>query len=207
MILLADAHVKVHAEPDAQDIEVQVAALHGRRALAFQVADLEGVHRAGLPEEVPRRVARARVLRVGEVRAGDDGEVLLREDVQRRADRLLGSAGHHQGRAASELDGEELERGRDEQDARLDADGLAVGVRLVQEDLYRLLERVRRERARRAGEEVLVVRGEERLAVRHSRVRQETLEEELVDKTGRTGMRRRWRGRLAALSEGDAPAP
>ena len=207
MILFADAHVEVHAEPDAEDVEVQVPALHGRRALALEVADLEGVHRAGLAEEVPRGLARAVVLRVREVRAGDDGETLVGEDVHGRTDRVLRSAGHDERRTLRQLLREELERRRHEQDARLDADGLAVGVRLVQEDLYRLLERVRRERARRAGEEVLVVRGEERLAVRHSRVRQETLEEELVDKTGRTGMRRRWRGRLAALSEGDAPAP
>ena len=61
MVLFPDAYVKVHAEPDAEDVEVQVAALalafasgwsahwadhrqaadtHGRRALA-----LEGVRR------------------------------------------------------------------------------------------------------------------------------------------------------------------
>ena len=191
MVLFADAHVEVHAEPDPEDIEVQVAALHGRRALALQVADLEGVHRPRLAEEIPRRLARARVLCVGEVRAGDDGEVLLREDVQRRADRLLRAAGHHQRRATRQLDREELERRRDEQDRRLDADGLAVGVRLVKERLDRLLEGVGGECRVRASQEVPVVRREERLPVRHRRVRQKPREEELVDKARRAGMRRR----------------
>ena len=89
MVLFADTHVEVHAEPDAEDVEVEVPALHGRRALPLEVADLEGVHRARLAEEVPRGLARAAVLRVREVRAGDDLEVLVGEDVQRRADRLL----------------------------------------------------------------------------------------------------------------------
>ena len=59
MILLADSDVEVHAEPHAEDVEAQVAALHRRCALALEVADLERIDRPRLPEEVPRGLARA----------------------------------------------------------------------------------------------------------------------------------------------------
>ena len=184
MILLADADVEEHAEPDAEDVEVQVAALDGRGALALEVADLEGVHDARLAEEVPRRLGGAGVLRVREVRARDDLEVLVGEDVDRRTHHVVRAAGHDEGRALRQLRSEELERGRHEQDARLDVDRLAVRVHLVGEELDRLLERIRREGRVRARKEVLVVAAEERLAVHARRVLQETLEEELVHETG-----------------------
>ena len=184
MILLADADVEEHAEPDAEDVEVQVAALDGRGALALEVADLEGVHDARLAEEVPRRLRGTRVLRVREVRARDDLQVLVGEDVDRRTHHVVRAAGHDERRALRQLRRKELERGRHEQDARLNVDRLAVRVHLVGEELDRLLERVRREGGVRAREEVLVVAAEERLAVHARRVLQETLEEELVHKAG-----------------------
>ena len=68
MILLADADVEEHPEPDTKDIKVQVAALDSRSALALEVSDLEGIDRTGLTEEIPRSLARAGVLRVRQIR-------------------------------------------------------------------------------------------------------------------------------------------
>ena len=53
MILLTDTDIEEHAEPDAEDIEVQVSAFDGRRTLALEIADFEGIDRSGLPEKIP----------------------------------------------------------------------------------------------------------------------------------------------------------
>ena len=66
MILLPDPDVEEHPEPDAEDVEVQVAALHRGCALALEVADLPAYfefERYGL--ETMRRFSSARTLIAG----------------------------------------------------------------------------------------------------------------------------------------------
>ena len=99
-------------------------SLHGRSALALEVADLEGVHGTGLAEEIPRRFGRAGVLGVPEIRGRDHVEVLVRDHVDRGLHDVLVAAGHHEGRTLREFGRKELERGRNEQDARFDRDRL-----------------------------------------------------------------------------------
>ena len=185
VVLLAAADVEIHAEPDSQRVEVGVAALDRRGALALEVADFERVHDARLAEEVPRGFGEARVLRIGQVGRGDDLEVLVRQDVHGGADDVVGAAGHDEGGAARQLERLVLERRRHEQELGLDADRLSVGVDLVEVRLDGLLERVGAERGRRPGKQVLVLAAEERAAVGLHGVGEKTPEEELVDQPGR----------------------
>ena len=64
MILLTNTDIEEDAEPDAENIEIEVAALDGRRTLALEVADFKGIDRTGLPEEIPRGIRSTIVLRV-----------------------------------------------------------------------------------------------------------------------------------------------
>ena len=57
VILFPDTEIEVHAEPEAEGVEVGFAALHGGSPLALQVADFPGVHGLGIAEQIPSRLA------------------------------------------------------------------------------------------------------------------------------------------------------
>jgi len=81
MVLLADAEVEVHPEPEAEGVEVGLAAFDGRGALALQEPDLPRINGFRVAEEIPSGLARALVGGVAEIRAGNHGEGFVREDV------------------------------------------------------------------------------------------------------------------------------
>ncbi len=53
VVLLAHAEVEVHAEPDAERLELRVRPLDRRRLAPLEVADLERVHDLRVREQVP----------------------------------------------------------------------------------------------------------------------------------------------------------
>ena len=135
MLLFPDTEVEVDAEPHAERVEVGLAALDGRGAFPAEETDLERISLSRVAEQIPCRGGVALIRGVREVRGAHDLQVLIREDVQSRTNNIVGTAGSDERRAAGELDGEVLERSRDEQELGLDADRLAIGIDLVEEEL------------------------------------------------------------------------
>ena len=68
VILLANAKIEIHTEPETEGVEVRLAALNGRRALPFQETDLPGIDRFRVAEEIPPGLAGSLVGAVAEIR-------------------------------------------------------------------------------------------------------------------------------------------
>lgn len=184
MILLANAEIEVHAEPESQRVEIRLSAFHGRSAFAPKETDFKRIGLARITEEIPCRLRCAFVSAVAKVRTGNNFQILFGKNVYCRAQNIVLTARHDERRPLGEFNCKMLQRSWNQQITRLNADRLSVGVHLVKKQLDRLFETVGGERGRRSSHQILVTGMEQRTAVLLNRILQKSAEKQLPIATG-----------------------
>lgn len=182
MILLATREIPKDPELDAQLVEVDLSLFYRGSTPPPQIRQLEGVGRLRVGEEIPALHARAGIIGVRQIRAGDDLQIFIGERVVGRNARPVGRAYRHQHRAVQELARGHLQRRRHQQESRCDVDRLPVDVALIEKHLHRHAQAFPRERGLGPVPVVLVRAAEETAGVR-----EQPLEEDLVDLPRRPG--------------------